>query len=473
MLTVVFVSGACAMVVELAGARVIAPYLGSTIYTWTAVIGLVMAALSAGYYIGGSLGDRHRDRAHLSAILLCASLLTAAIPFLAWMLLPLTVLLDLVPASIIASLVLVPASVCYGMVSPYAIKLTGRGGEEGRSAGRVFALSTVGSIAGTLGTGFVLIPSVQLTHIFLLAALLMLCASWLAGRKGKTMLMEGAAFAALALVISPFGFVPLFTGTVIHQEDSEYYHITITEGSASEWNTGSGPVRILYLDNQASSGEFLNGTPAFRYALKSRLGYELAPEPRNALVVGVAAGTQVEDLKRHYPSVMVDGVDIDSKAVDAGRRFFSLKDDARTNITIDDARRYLQRGGKAYDIVVLDVFRGMSVPYNLATKEFLGELKGRMDGDGVAIMNIISSVEGEKSATFVRLYNTFSSVFANVVVLPLGSKPGEVQNIVLIATDRDVSAFRQRHAAEIYGGVVENAEPLRDGLNPIDIYVAR
>lgn len=473
LLVAVFVSGACAMVVELAGARLISPYLGNTIYTWTAVIGLVMAALSAGYYIGGSLGDRHRDRAHLSTILLCASILTVAIPFLGWMLLPLTTLIDLVPASIIASLILVPASLCYGMVSPYAIKLTGRGGEEGRSAGRVFALSTVGSIAGTLGTGFVLIPNVQLTHIFILAALLMLMASWLAGRKGKAMLMEGAAFAALAALISPFGFLPLFGGTVIHQEDSEYYHITVTEDNASEWKGGGSVARILYLDNAASSGEFLDGTPAFEYALKSRMAYELVPDPRNALVVGVAAGTQVEDLKRRYPGVMVDGVDIDARAVDAGRKFFSLKDDARTNITIDDARRYVRRGGREYDIVALDAFRGRTVPYNLATTEFLGELKGRMSGDGVAMANIISAVEGEKSAAFVRIYNTFSSVFDNVVVLPVGTNPGGVQNIVIIATDRDVSAFRKAHAADIYQGEVPYAEPLSDGLNPIELYVAR
>jgi spermidine synthase len=467
LLAAVFISGACAMVIELAGARMVAPYLGNTIYTWAAAIGLVMAALSTGYYIGGSLADRYRDRSQFSTILLCAGLLTLAIPFLGWALLPFTVFLDLWIASIVASFILVPASICYGMVSPYAIKLTAKAGEEGGSAGRIFALSTVGSIAGTLGTGFILVPNVKLTYIFIMAALLMFLASWVANRKGKVILMEGLAFVALAGLTSQFGFYPLTNGSILYQEDTQYYHITVAEE-----NISGSPATVLYLDNAMSSGEYHNGSLAFSYAAKSRLGYELAG-PGNALVLGLAAGTQLEDVKRNFPGANVDGVDIDARVVMVGKEYFSLKDDEGTNIIIDDARRYLKKTDKKYDLVIVDAFRGMSIPYHLTTKEFIGELKGGMNGDGVVIVNVISSVEGRKSGAFVRLYNTFASVFGNVVVIPIDRNLTQMQNVVLIATDKDVTEFRKKHADEIYSGEIPGTEPLSDELNPIDLYVAR
>ncbi len=464
----VFISGACAMVIELAGARLMAPYLGNTIYTWAAVIGLVMASLSAGYYVGGSLGDRYGDRRHFSTILLCAALFTLAVPFIGWMLLPFTAFLDLWIASVIASFVLVPASVCYGMVSPYAIKLTAKAGEEGKGAGSIFALSTVGSIMGTLGTGFVLIPNMHLTHIFILAAVLMLGASWLAGRKGGFMLMEGVTFIALAGIVSQFGFFPLFDGSVIYAEDTRYYHLTVVEQ-----NVSGQPARVLYLDNAASSGEFGGGEPAFPYLIKTRLGYELVENPARALVVGVAGGTEVEDLKKSFPGVTVDGVDIDPRAVEIGVEFFSLSDDNRTEIIIDDARRYLRKTDRTYDLVLMDVFRGKNIPYNLATRECLSELKGRMGPDGVVVVNLISALDGKNSGAFVHLYNTFSSVFTNVVILPVGTGPMETQNIVLIATDKDVAAFRERHADAIYGGPVPETAPLTDELNPIELFAVK
>ena len=240
-----------------------------------------------------------------------------------------------------------------------------------------------------------------------------------------------------------------------------------------EANISGQPARVLYLDNAASTGEFMDGTPAFAYINRTRVGYGLAGSPQNALVIGVAGGTEVEDIKRAFPHAMVDGVDIDPRAVDAGRGYFSLKDDERTSIIIDDARRYIRKTDKTYGLVLIDAFRGRSIPYHLATKEFLTELKGRMGGDGIAVANIISSLEGRDSGAFVRLYNTFSSVFTDVVVVPVGNDPGKVQNIVLIATDRDTSAFRAAHAAEIYGGRVMEAEPLTDELNPIELFVSK
>ncbi|MBD3397503.1 hypothetical protein GF412_00225 [Candidatus Micrarchaeota archaeon] len=465
LLLIAFVSGACSMLVEIAGARAIAPYLGNTIYTWAAAIGLVLAALSVGYYAGGVLADRYNDRKHFSLILLAAGIMTLIVPLLGNMLVPFTILLELSTANLVSALILVPASIFYGMVSPYVIKLTSRAGHEGQGAGRVFAISTIGSILGAIGTGFILIPNVQLTHIFISAAIAMVLMSWIASPK-KGALLDILPLALLGFLALQAGHANLHGGEVVYETDSVYYHILVLDG-----NYDGEPARFMLLDNSFSTGETLTGAPAFDYVRKSSISFELIQDVQNALLIGVAGGTQIEEVKKNFPGVQVDGVDIDPKAIEAGKRYFSLEDDDNTELIVDDARRHVKTTDKTYDLVLIDVFRGRSIPPHLATQNFLLELKGKMSQDGLVVVNVISALEGEDAIVFILLHNTFSSVFENVLAMPIGENPGEITNIVLIATDRDISSFIEQHEGEIYFGQVPKAPPLTDELNPIEIYV--
>ncbi|MEW6722310.1 MAG: fused MFS/spermidine synthase [Candidatus Micrarchaeota archaeon] len=467
-LIIAFISGMCSLLVEIAGSRVLAPFMGTTIYTWAAVIGLVLASLSAGYYLGGTLADRHHDRKHLSMILASAAIATVLVPFLGGLILPFTPALDLALASLVGAAILVPPSVFYGMVSPYAVKLTSIKGEEGKSAGMVFAVSTVGSIAGALGTGFILVPNLPLASIFILAGLLMLLCSFWGATKGSR-LFELLPFALLAFFALQLDLQPLLPGAeVVYRADTQYYRIQVLDTVHN-----GGPARLLFLDNALSSGERPDGSPAFNYVLATREAYDAAGKVENALVIGSAAGTEIEELKRAFPSASVDGVDIDPKLFGIGQAYFSLEDDNRTEIFTDDARRYVRTTEKKYDLVVIDAFRGLSIPYHLTTKEFLSELKGAMAGDGVVIVNIISAVEGERSDIFVLMHNTFSSEFRNVRAIPVGDSPQKPQNIILVATDRDLSDFEEMHASGIYRGAIPDAEPLTDSLNSVDLYAVR
>jgi len=137
---------------------------------------------------------------------------------------------------------------------------------------------------------------------------------------------------------------------------------------------------------------------------------------------------------------------------------------------VDDARRHVKSTEKEYGLVVLDAFRGRSIPFHLATQEFLLELKEKMSSDGVVIVNIISALEGEDAEAFLLLHSTFSSVFSNVVVFPTDENPEELMNIVIIATDKDVALFLEEHEGEFYSSPVPGREPLTDELNPIEIY---
>jgi spermidine synthase len=461
-----FVSGACSMLVEIAGARLVAPYLGNTIYTWASAIAMVLAALSIGYYLGGILADKYNDRKHFSTILLMAGLLTLAVPVLGNTLVPFTILLDISSASLISSFILVPASLFYGMVSPYAIKLTCAKGREGQSAGRIFAISTLGSILGALSTGFLLIPNMMLTHIFVLAACLMVAMSWVASFKKSSLVIDLPIFLVLAAACFHVGYAHIVDGQVVHEEETEYYHIAVIDAEID-----GEPARLLMLDRDRSTSEREGGEPAFGYVKLSRLSYELVENPGNALVVGAAGGTQIEDLKRHFPGIYVDGVEIDGRVVELGKEYFSLEDDERTSLYIEDARRYLRKTDKHYDLVLLDAFRSRSLPPHLTTVEFFGELREKMSPEGVVLANMISSLEGDDSEVFLRLHSTFSSVFANVLVLPVRGEAEGLQNILIIATDADVDGFREAHKDEIYAGEIASAAPLTDELNPIEVYV--
>jgi spermidine synthase len=261
---------------------------------------------------------------------------------------------------------------------------------------------------------------------------------------------------------------PPVKGVLVYGGDSAYYHLRVID---TTWR--GGPARVLFLDNAASSGERPDGGPAFEYVKTTRLAYEIPKNVSRALVIGSAAGTEMEELKRAYPDAMVDGVEIDERAVALGRDYFSFEDDDRTTVIIDDARRYVLRTNATYDLVLIDAFRGTSLPYHLATKEYLSALKERLSPDGLVVVNIISSADGDKSSVFAYMHGTFSSVFSDVVAIPTGNDTKKLQNIVLIASDRDLSEFRAAHADRIYSGPVAQKPPLTDELNPIELYAAR
>ncbi len=462
------ISGACAMIVEVTGTRVIAPYLGNTIFTWASVIGLVLGALSIGYYFGGRIADKYNEKTHLTKILLYAAMATISVPILGKILLPFFSLLPLAPASILAALIIVPASFLYGMISPYIIKLTNRKGEEGGSAGDIFAISTIGSIIGTLGTGFLLIPNMQITHIFVLAAGLMTIAAWLCNDKklSPTNKVDAVMLVIFSVIATQISFAPLF-GTVIYQTNSPYYYITVADG---EWKNENA--RVLFLDRAASSGE-RNGSPIFDYVKLSRIGYgAVSKEPRNTLVIGVAAGTQIEDVKMRFPATKVTGIEIDEKTVNVGKKYFSLKEDNRTKIIIDDARRFLSQSNDSYDLIIIDVFRDMSIPPHLATREFFETLDKRLSKDGIIVVNLISSLEGENSHIFELLYNTYSAVFKNVKVIPINKEhPEEKQNILLVISNRDLSDFEELNTMYSYNPKIKDKRIITDELNPIETYV--
>ncbi len=222
--------------------------------------------------------------------------------------------------------------------------------------------------------------------------------------------------------------------------------------------------RMLFMDGALSSAEFDDGSSALEYPAFAEKAFGLAQEPSYGLVLGVAGGTLVEMLKRSFPSIRVDGVDIDPQAMELGKRYFSLKEDSRTSLHAMDARSFVEGARRRYGIVLQDTFSGLSPLPHLSTVEFVRRVKAAMEPEGVCIVNIIARLE--RAGYLQHAYGTYRSVFRNVLVIPVGAE-GEVYNVVLAATDRDVEEFEERNRGSLYSMRFDPDQVMTDQRNKL------
>ncbi len=464
----VFISGFCLMVVEIAGTRVLAPYLGATIFLWASIIATLLGALSIGYYLGGGIADKNPSEKELGKIFMVAGICTLLVPSAGKIIGESTFYLPVAAASIVASLIFLPAGIFYGMVSPFAIKLASEKRSEGRTAGNIFALSTVGSITGALATAFILIPGIKITLIFMLAAIAMFSSSLAIYRIriDKRLIAAILAVAALNEILPSVNAY----GKTVAEFETPYYHVQVIDRIESGQQQ-----RLLFLDRDSSTGIDLDTNESiFNYVKKTELGYELVENPERALVIGVAGGSYLAQLRAKFPDIEIYGIDIDEKVVTVARSLFSLKEDGKTRIIINDARRELSGNKNSYDLVIIDAYRGNGMPYHLLSLEFFGLVKARMKENGVLTINVISSLSGERAGAFEFAYNTLSREFRNVVAMPIEKdSPAELQNIIIIATDKNTDQFISEHSFEIYQPVLTSGPPATDELNPSELFVTR
>jgi spermidine synthase len=388
----VFGAGIGALATEITASRLLAPYFGSSTIVWANLIGIVLAALALGYWLGGRIADRRPEPRLLGLIVLASALLVGAIPFAAKPFLELTVegldtaSLGAVVGSFLAVLGLcAPPVVLLGMVSPFAVRLAVERVETaGAVAGRLYALSTAGSLLGVFLPALVLIPAVGTQRTFLVvAALLAVSACVLLGRR---YLVVAAALAALLAV--PPGAVKAEEG-LLHEETSFYQYIRVTEEPDGrrllELNEGVAVHSVWRRDAVLTGGvwdTFL--------ALPPLLGRPL----ERVAILGNAGGTTARALGRYYPQATVDGVEIDPAVSRVGRRYFGLGDNPRLRVHDLDARPFLRSTDERYDLIVVDAYHQPYVPFYLATREFFALVRERLRPGGIVALNV-ASVPGD------------------------------------------------------------------------------
>jgi spermidine synthase len=412
--TLVFGAGTGSLAVEICASRLLAPFFGSSTIVWANLIGLVLLALSVGYWLGGRLADRRPSPRLLGQLVLGAALLVAVLPFVTRPILDVAaegldeISAGAVVGSFFATLLLfAPPVLLLGMVAPFAIRLAIEDvGSAGAVAGRLYALSTAGSLLGTFLSALVFIPLIGTQRTLLgTAAVLALSASILLGRRWLVV-----ALGVAALVAIPPGTVKAAEG-VIYEHESPYQFIQVRERDG---------VRRLYLNEGiAVHSIWRRDTVLTGGVWDAFLAVPLLVdrEPRSLAVLGNAGGTVARAFGVHWPDVAIDGVEIDPAVTEAGRGYLGLGDNPRLTTHDADARPFLRRAEQRYDLVYVDAYHQPYVPFYLATREFFRLVHDRLRPGGLIALNV-ATVPGDRRLER-GLAGTLATVFQEVRVWPV------------------------------------------------------
>ncbi len=381
----VFAAGVGSLATEIGASRLLAPYYGSSTIVWANVIGLVLASLSLGYWLGGRLADRRPSPRLLGGLVLAAALGVAAVPFVARPFLDVSVegLDDVSAGAAIGSffavlLLFAPPVTLLGMVAPFAIRLGVTDvATAGSVAGRYYALSTVGSLLGTFLSALVAIPAIGTQRTLLAsAALIALGAALLLGRRWLVV-----AAGVTGLLAIPPGTIKAQAG-VLYERESRYQFIQVVE---------RGDARRLYLDEGIATHSVWRPSTVLTGGIWDAfltVPPLLGRPVERVAILGNAGGTTARAFGVFYPAALIDGVELDRDVTSAGRRFLGLDDNPRLRVHTADARPFLRRTEERYDLVFVDAYRPPYVPFYLATREFFSLVRERLRPGGIVALNV-------------------------------------------------------------------------------------
>ncbi|HJU48994.1 MAG TPA: fused MFS/spermidine synthase [Gaiellaceae bacterium] len=472
--TAVFLSGAVLLGVEIAASRVLAPAFGSSLYVWGSLIGVVLAGLALGYWLGGVLADRFPSPLLLVGALTIGAGLVLAVPALDGWVIERIVSWDPGPRLnplLTAVILFGPASVVLASASPIAVRLAARSLERlGRTAGRLFSVSTAGSIVGTFATAFWLVPELGTDQVLAVGALTLLVAATILALAER--LLVPAAALAMACVAAGFavaGLAPQESGrlevtqtqnwsplyrqreqrspgaldpdAIAEQEpgfevrearDTRYHRMLVLDGEDT---------RYLRFDNTFQSAMRLDDPYAtvFAYTDYLQLGLAYAPTARNVLFIGLGGASAVKRVWRDFPRLDLHAVELDPEVVRVAHRWFRLPESPRLEVTVQDGRRFLQTHPGRFDVIMIDAYFADSIPFHLATAQFFELVRERLSPGGVVVSNVIGAVAGPQSKLLRSMAKTYRTAFPSVAVHPVfegSDRAAEgIRNVIVVATE--------------------------------------
>jgi spermidine synthase len=437
-IALVFLASACTMVIELVAGRVLAPYIGVSVYTWTSIIGVVLAGISVGNYLGGRVGDRYPSTLVLSGIFVAGGMLSLAI-------LPLTLLLKsgAVPASVhlmtratVYTFVLffLP-TMSLGMTTPIVAKLVLKDiGKTANVIGTLYAFSCAGSILGTFLTGFLLISRFGTRAIVWQVAAVLFAMAVFASGFWKSRAKQAMLLAGVLAYAGVFAFRHAYQTT--YTRESNYYAINVYDSPVPGRN-----VKGLSLDHLTHSLVDLNDPTYHAYGYEktfSAVARYVAGDRQDLGVFCIGGGgySFSRYLEVAYPKAGIEVAEIDPAVTRTAYEDLALPAASRIVTRNEDARIFLmgQDARPRYDLVVGDAFNDMSVPYHLTTFEFNEEVRKVLKPDGFYIANVIDNVrEGLFARSFMK---TLMRSFRGVYLVQPGGGWG-LSTYVVIATNRD------------------------------------
>jgi len=436
LLVIAFFEGAAVMACELFGAKMIAPFFGTTIYSWAGVLAITLFALASGYYVGGMLTTRFNSIKLLYIILLSSGLFLFLMPYISQFIMIASKNLPIINGLIISLLVFIfPPIFFFGMVSPVIIhSLVSSIDITGKTAGKVYAVSTIGGVLNTLILGFYIIPEYGIRMpAFIYGAFMILLPTIILFNKRWW-------YSIIAFMI-----IFLFFSSNKSMQDKRMYKpiniIYSSEGLLGQVKVLDFNIQMKKFGNIGSRGLFVNNTwqtiiDTNNYVSHLDYVYFINPlltrykKDSDVLLVGLGGGILTKEIQKRELNIEV--VELDQRLKDISIKYFGM--DPSTKVIIDDGRHYLETTEKKYDVIILDAFQGENPPWQLLTLESFTRVKNLLNPDGVVILEFFGFIEGKMGAGTRAVYKTMEKAGFNVDMIGTRHQKEE-RNFILIGTE--------------------------------------
>lgn len=454
---ITFVASFCTLVIEMVAGRILAPFVGVSIYTWTSIIGVILSGISIGAYVGGKLVDRFPSRKTLGILLLLSGITALTIipltQFVASYRFPVSLMIRIF---MVTSFIFFIPSCILGTISPVVVRLTLKSLDNaGNVIGKIYALSTLGAIVGTFITGFFLISWMGTrTIILLIGAILIFIAvlsgSWLKRKGSMTLFVVISIIVTCPALWAAKGFldkISLGGGTYYYYKESDYFTIKLSRATGSDETT---KLETLILDNLIHSYVDLDNPLYVEYeyeriyadVLKWRFKEDGAFK---SLTIGGGGYTFPRYMEITYPKAHIDVAEIDPQVTRVVYEHLNMPKNTKITTYNTDGRWYVMNCKEKYDLVFTDAYNDISIPYHLTTKEFAAQIKNIMNPNAILMSNIIDNFQ--KGAFLPSYIKTLREVFGKKNVYLISVNPNfretRISTFIVLASngDLDINAF--------------------------------
>ncbi|WP_267431122.1 MULTISPECIES: spermidine synthase [unclassified Bifidobacterium] len=415
-----FFSGMAVMAAELGASRLLAPYFSSSQIVWTIIIGTIMIALALGAVVGGRWADRNPDPDRLYLCIMAAAVWIALIPLVGkYLIILISGLLIvavstnfLVLAAFISCLIIfVPPLFLLGTITPGLVKSATDSLDDNASVvGRLSACNTVGSILGTFLPTFVTIPAVGTFVTFLIFSgilLLVALVYFLSSQAHRQACLIATVAFVVSAALSPMTGFAFWEKGLTYEGESIYNYLqvkTLADRTILSTNVLFG-VQSVTMKHPGMTGMY------YDTALAAPL---MADQARSALILGMGTGTYARQLRRYYPRMAIQGVEIDRTISDLATKYFDQPADIP--VSTYDGRAWLAASGQRFDLIVVDAYQDITIPFQMSSTEFFTLVRNHLNPGGVMVVNMNMIDDGQGSIN-AALTNTITRVFGSDAIL--------------------------------------------------------
>lgn len=459
-----FFSGMSVMAVELGASRLLAPYFSSSQIVWTIIIGTIMIAMALGNIYGGKSADKNPNPDKLYGRILIAGVWIAAIPFIGKIaiagisaLLVVTVNTNFLiwAAFITCMVVFVYPLFLLGTVTPSLVKYTVDSlDDSGKTVGTLGAFNTIGSIIGTFVPTFISIPAVGTAVTFLIFAAILLILGivyFISSKRGVVKTVSAAIMFAVCCVFSPSMGFAFWEKDLAYEGESVYNYLQVKDNERQttlSTNVLFG-VQSVYMKSGGLTGMY------YDYAMAAPVMADMG-ESANILILGMGTGTYAKQCMEYFDGVTAEGVEIDEKITELAHEYFELP--SEVNVTTYDGRAFLNVCEKKYDVIMVDAYQDITIPFQMSSREFFAQVRAHLKEGGVMVVNM-NMRSKDNDGINIRLADTIASEFSEIYTVDVS---GSTNRELFASNDpRMLERFREKSAA------IEN-EKLRLLMNKID-----